>query len=447
MTRLLLYFGLLCWTNATAALDQQLRLPPPQWVLDSNIEPLRSREAGLRPEEQAIASELRPLVQQGEYRRAITRLAQMDDSQFSAALLFVKAQLHLAANDPEGARVAYLATLEKMPDFQRAHRGLGMVYLRQDKPEAARHHIARAIALGANDAQLYGQLAYLNLETRSPASAIAGYRQALFLEPDNKQWQQGLLYALVKARHFEAARALVEEGLGRDGNDADLWLQYSNLALNTGDPVAALAALEVASRLGSLPPESALVAAQLHLREGSLTRGVALLEGSMGKLDAAHATPLVQTLDWLVQRQEWPAARRLADSLETRGKTLGARERSRVYAARSRIELANEQTDRARNSLERAIDIDPANGRALLALAELERDPRPHRAATLFERAAALEGFEEQASLGRARLAVAQADYSRALDHLLRVRELNPHHPGLGRNIASLERLVALGRH
>ncbi|MFV0276928.1 MAG: tetratricopeptide repeat protein [Parahaliea sp.] len=440
----LLSVWLLLQAAVPGAANLSIKLPQPEWILNTGTEPLREREAGLKPEEQKLAVELRPLVREGNYRAALERLNQADTATFSAALTFVQAQLYLSLGELPRARDAYLATLEKMPDFDRAHRALAAVYLQQGKQAQARKHLTRALVLGANDAQLYGQLAYLNLQERSPWSAISGYQQALFLDPDNPQWRRGLLLALVASRHFEAARALIEEALASDPDDAGLWLQYSNLALNTDDPTGALASLEMAARLGRLEPDNIMVLAQLHLQEGSLDRGVSLLRDNLERLDDHHAGNLVQTLQWLVQRDEAGAARQLIAGLGAPGIRLNQRERSQLLTAQGKLQQLAQQPERATGSLEQAIKLDPANGDALLALAEQLGKGNPYRASTLFERAAALPAYEERARLGRARLAVSQGDYPLALDNLLRAQQLNPHRANLAANIASLERMVAL---
>ncbi|WP_116367810.1 tetratricopeptide repeat protein [Parahaliea mediterranea] len=430
--------------SAPGAAALSLVLPEPNWRIDAAFEPLREREAGLLPQEHKLAAQLRPLVAKGDYQGALARLSSADSASFSAALRYVQAQLYLAAGDAERARATYLQTLQQMPDFQRAHRGLAAVYLQLDDPGNARKHLTRAIALGAYDAQVFGQLAYINLREGSAWSAVSGYQQALFLEPGNTQWQQGLIIALVRTRHYDAARALLEDALAQQPDDATLWLQHSNLALHTQDNTTALASLEMAARLGGLDAANALVAAQLHLQQGSLQRGLALLKGKLTAFDGEQSQTLVQTVQWLAQRGEGSATSELASVLLNSGLSLSASQRSAVLAARGQVRLAGGQRERGQHDLAQASELDPANGEALLALAESHRDTNPYRASTLFERAASLPDYEERACLGRAQLAVDQHDYERALELLVRARQLNPHLGGLAANIASLQRLVAL---
>lgn len=433
-----------CLAGTVWAGELRLHLPEPTWVLDTAMTTPGPRESHLSPEEQLLAAELRSLVERNKLDEALDLLASSGSSGFSAAMHYVRAQLYLSAENFAGAESSYLATLEQAPDFLRAHEGLGAVYLSQGKLDKARRHVTRAINLGASDAQVYGQLGYLNLQTQSAWSAISGYQHALFLEPDNPQWRQGLLAALVGAHQFEPARALVEEALAGDPDNASLWLQHSSLALNTNDPVAALASLEIASRMGVLDGRNTLVAAQLHLSEGNLARGLALLENNLSRFDREDADRLVQTLDWLVQRRHWSGATRVARALDSGRISLNAQHRSQVLTAWGRIHTHNGNHREAERSLEQAIGQDPANGQALLLLASAIATSEPFRAQGLFERASTLPGFEKRACLGQAQLAVDRGNYDHALELLLRARKLDPRDTLLARNISALQQVVDL---
>src|SRR5690606_28380075 len=102
----------------------------------------------------------------------------------------------------------------------------------------------------SNEALIHGQLAYLNLTLYGPFSAISEYQQAMALEPDNIQWQQGLLAALTQAKMYEAAEALLQDLLAKRPTAADLWLNQAALALHQNEFQQALASLEMAILLG-----------------------------------------------------------------------------------------------------------------------------------------------------------------------------------------------------
>lgn len=444
MIRIYSVLVLLLFSVSSAATELEISLPAPTWEFDAASPPLREREAALAPEEHEIAALLRPLIRNGQYRDAIQLLEAEDSSSFSPAMHFLQAQLYLSVDDLEKAEAAYQATLARMPDFTRAHRGLGIVYMSRGEPDDARQHITRAIALGANDAQIYGQLSYINLESGNPWSAISGYRQAMFLEPENRQWQQGLLYALIAARDFVAARALLEQLLTEHRDDSSLWLQHSNLALNTGDDAAAIASLEVALRLGETTPANILAAARLHLQSGSMERGIQLLENSLQGNNEPAPEALLQSLGWLIRQQEWQFSERLDTLLQKHRSIFNHSEESQFLAWSSELQLHQGNQEKAIALLDEAIALNPANGDALLQLAGLLEAANPARADSLYVRAGSLPEYRQRARLSQAQLAVDLGEYSKALSLLQEIRNTDPGLRHLNEHIASLQRIIAL---
>ncbi|MDC0598229.1 tetratricopeptide repeat protein [Gammaproteobacteria bacterium] len=441
------YFVLLCLlglsTQAFAQLGSlEIHLSEPQWILDANSLPLTQREAGLAPQEENVASVIRPFISNGQYAEAAAYLESADKSTFSPAMFFVLAQLYLNLDDMNKAATAYQSTLAIMPDFLRAHRGLGVVYLREGNLAEAHQHVVRAIELGANDAQIYGQLSYINLQLHNPWSAISGYQQALFLEPDNSQWQQGLLYALVAGGNYEAAQALLEQLLENQPDNPDLWLQKSNIALNRDKTAMALAALEAAIRLGEDNPENVFLAGQLHLQTGSLDRGVELLEQGLSTMPSSYPE-LIQAIDWLISRDEIVYAERLLAIIERQPDSLDTATQSNLLSQQAKLASAEGDTETATSRLQNAINLNPVNGEALVLLAQIYSEAQNYgNAEVLYTRAETIDAYREQALLGHTQLAVVQQNYSKALELLETASRENPDRSGLRNNVNTLRQIL-----
>src|SRR5690606_2013977 len=159
----------------------------------------------------------------------------------------------------------------------------GQLYLIQEDYKKARQYFANAVAFGSNDAIIHGQLAYLNLTMHGASSAISEYQQALALEPENPQWQQGLLAAFTQAKMYEAARALLREMLTRHPDKPGLWLNHAALALQTENFEEAVIGLEMAILLGDDDEKNLKTAAQLHLQLHCYDRALVLLKKVLGK--------------------------------------------------------------------------------------------------------------------------------------------------------------------
>ncbi|MEM7079035.1 MAG: tetratricopeptide repeat protein [Pseudomonadota bacterium] len=415
----------------------------PQYRFTPGRELQLDRDAKLAPEEFELSQTLRPLLAQGDYRAAYTAIEGYREPR-SAALELLAAQLLGINGDYPRAIVAYQAALEQMPQLTRAHAGLGTLYLMTDNLKAARDSLAQAVVYGAADVQTFAQLGYLNQQLALPWSAITAYQQALMLEPDNGQWQRGLLNALMASGNFASAGALIDELLERTPEDVVLWQQRANLAMKERDNIRALASLETALRLGDKNAANRLAAAQLHLEEGNYTRAGALLQTSVerGALDAQELYPLVI---WMVNRSAYAQARSLITAANTRAPQAGARERSLLAEMRGRLALAQTRKQDAAKALTDAVNADASNGRALLALARLRLDlGQLSRAAVLFERAEVLPDQAKQALLGRAQIEIERGNFGSALRLVRRTQERFPGSYELDAFVQSLSNLSAV---
>jgi tetratricopeptide (TPR) repeat protein len=189
---------------------------------------------------------LREMLDSGKRKEVLAELEKFYSIELSPAMLMLQAQIYFSLEMYDKAEATYLNVLKRTPQLIRAHSDLGQLYLIKEQPGKAREHFARAVALGSNEALIHGQLGYLNLMQFGAYSAISSYQQAAALEPENMQWQQGLLSALTQARMFEAAQALLNDIINRKPNVPGLWLNQAALALNSENPRSALTSLEMA---------------------------------------------------------------------------------------------------------------------------------------------------------------------------------------------------------
>ena len=440
-SRLRLWIALcLFWCGAHAELT--VVVPEPEIPLQPAAEPLLGREARIEPEEFELTQRLRPLLDERRWQQALTLLETDAATPASAALDLLKAQLESATGDYDRAVSSYRNAIAKLPQFTRAHAGLGTLYLILDQPEQAREHLARALALGATDVQTYAQLGYLNLKLANAWSAVSAYEQALVLEPDNRRWQHGLLTALVASGNFASAGALLDEMLESMPDRMELWQQRANLALKRGDTETAVSSLEAALRLGDEEPGNRLTAAQLHLEHGNFERAADLLSRNIAAsaIDVAEVAVLVS---WLRHQNQLTYAERLVDAVGDRLGSLSGIGQGAYHAMRGDLASAKGETDTAVRSWRRALELDATNGDALVSLAGAYAERGDYgRALLLYERAELLPPVKKHAMVGRARALVHQGDYRAALDVLRAASSAFPGSRDIESNVQSLQRVV-----
>ncbi len=445
--RKLIGISLLCACPAYASANVEVALKEPDWKFLLDNQPPGQTEARLEANESSFARQIQPLLAAQNYSAVLKAFEGRDIANDSAALRLMRGQVLLSLRRTADAEQALKAALTKMPDLAMAHRSLSMAYMLQKNYKAAREHLRRSIELGVADVQVYGQLAFINLQLGQPGSAVAGYQQALFLEPDNGQWQQGLLYALINSQAFDQAQALLEQMLDANPANADLWLQRGQIALRQQRPEQALASLEAAIQLGNVNVDNLALAAQLHIQNGSPKRAVELLASNMQRFVAKANGNRLDVVDqigaWLAFQQDWNALDTLLRAVERYQGQMPAYQRAHFEVYRAQHALARGNGKQAHTSLERALAADPTNGEALLTLANtLGQQKRSERALLYYVRAEALPEFKERALLGHAQLEIDRKNYGEALRVLRQVVQNNPARGDVIGNIQLLENLV-----
>ena len=433
------------FANSSPANPLQVTLADPVWQVMLNNHAIAQRTAAITPNEQSFARQLQPLLQQKNYQAIAGLFRQRPLADDSSALQVLRGQVLLSLQQYDDAANALKAALGKQPDLALAHQALSLVLMQQQQYQQARPHLVAAINLGVADAQVYGQLAYINLKTAQAASAVAGYQQALLLEPDNSQWQQGLLYALIQSQAWPQAQAMLEQLLQQQPDNKALWLQRSQLALSQGNSTQALSSIEVALRLGENAADNLLLAAQLHFNSGSAGRGISLLQQAVkAKPDNQNwHTPLIQAASYLAYQQQWPALRSLLKQGALPLQQLPVRQQAQLAMIRAQLASADNQPKQALAALQQAVALDPLFGEALLALAQWhETQGNTDLASLNYSRAATIKAVQIQALQAQAQLEINRQQYQSALRLLQQVLQIAPQRQDIADNIRSLQQLV-----
>ncbi len=419
-----------------------ISLGKPTFVLPQFTGPYQEREASIAPDEYETAERMRGMLDGGQRDLVLAELEKYYSIELSPAMLMLKAQVYFSLEMYDEAEETYLDVLKRMPQLIRAHSDLGQLYLiREDYPKA-RQHFAQAVAFGSNDSLIHGQLGYLNLMLYGPYSAISSYQQAAALEPENPQWQRGLLASLTQAEMYDAARALLKEMISRNPGKSDLWLNQAALALHREDYRTALTSLEVALALGDKDPRNLKTTTQLHLQLGSYDRALVLLDQSLrhGQLDMFSIN---EYFSWLTQLGMWDKARQMLESAAHNLNQLSPDDQSQYYLLHARIADQQGQAKLAEQGFRRSLELNPANGDCLLAFANFSaRQKNQVEAELLYIRAEAVSGFERRALMGRAQLYVDMQNYPAALNHMKSTYQKFPDMLELKNNIEILENIV-----
>lgn len=440
------FIALLCASclpyTAMATEHLKLTLAEPSWTF--LIENNAVNPRALLPNENNFVYDLQPFLKAKNYQVVSEKLKKFKNDDESGAMLLLRGQIALALNHYEEAKKVLEEATDKEPELAPAHNALALSYLREGSYKKARPHLQKAIELGNNKAQVIGQLAYVNMQLGHPAAAVAGFRQAAFLEANNKDWQQGLLFSLIRSKSLLQASALVEQLLEEEPLNKSLWMMRSQIALQNGNNLQAVSSLESAIKLGEKSPDNLMTAVQLHLTSGSAKRAVEILTNPalLNKaIRPEHQHELVQITKWLAAEQQWDNLEQLLK--RSKSQTISSELSATLAVTEARLAIQKNQLSKAEKVLKSALNLAPTQGEALMEIAKLLREQqRFSQAKQYYIRAEALPAYREAAMLGRAKIAIEQAEYLDALHLLGQVTKDNPKRTDLVATIATLKNLV-----
>lgn len=452
LTNPLLLMACLSSVTFSCYSELNIKLAAPQWEFLLNNQPLMQKEVKIAPHERSFSKKIQPLLAAQNYQAVIKAFSQRSLSNGSltndsAALCQLRGQVQLLLKQYDKAEQSLQQALNLVPNLALAHRSMSMVYMVKKLYKKAQYHLKRTIELGVGDAQVFGQLAYVNLQLGQAASAIAGYQYALFLEPESEQWRQGLLYALLNSHAFDQAQALLEEMLADNMNNNLLWLQRGQLALKQNRLIQAISSLEMALQLGEKGIENLTTTVQLHIQAGSPRRAVKILKENMSlfldnKMENSIAA-VDQISAWLVYQQDWQQLKILLSAVDDNRAELAGNMQAKFDVYHAQLAIAENKFGLAKKRLKQALNNDPSHGEALLSLATLLwQQTRNESALIYYVRAQALSGYQERALLGQAQVAIDKKKYQQALHLLRQVIQFNPRRSDVIANIQSLENLV-----
>ena len=280
----------------------------------------------------------------------------------------------------EEAIASFEAALELQPTMMEALNNLGNAYQYQKRYD--RSVEAFRLALAQRDwSQLHHNMGAAFLAAGLADSAAAHFQRAHDAEPEDHETLTGLALALIQAERLQNAQSLLNRALRQRPGDADLLLLLALAQVGLGQDGEAL----VTYRSAGLPP------AEAHLRIGESARqrhdwprarqnfelGLAAEPEDARLLDNL-GTVLVAEGDWLAAIELFRRAATQDGELASAFRNIGL------------VNLHHRRLPEALAALERARDLDPADGKMWELLARtLELSGRRTEAMVAYRRAIA----------------------------------------------------------
>jgi tetratricopeptide (TPR) repeat protein len=422
----------------------QLRYPSEEyWSNPENINAflgtygvLGNVEPKISTEEQVVLKELIEILKTGNKELAIQTLLPSVTPEASAALDFTLANLYFETGKLDDAIRYYRSSLQKEPDFLRAHKNLGIILVQKGQFDEAIGPLTKTINLGNPDGITYGLIGLTFLNASDPLSAEAAYRNAIVFAPETKDWKLGLARALLEQQKFDEAIAILDFLIKLKPEDPALWLVQANAFLGLGQAQKAAANYEIVTRLGKATGDSLNLLGDIYMNENMKELALDAYLGAMEKDPDQDISRPLRAAEVLTNRGALNEAQLIIDQIRGNYSDISNDVDLTLLKLQARNDIGMGRHQDAIGVLEQIVEREPLDGEALILLArfysraegltEDEMEDMIAKAALIYERAAKIRDYEARALLAHAQMLVGTGDYAGAVPLLERVMSIEP---------------------
>lgn len=434
MKKRLITLSLLCLA-ASAAFAQSNRVQQiagQLWSNDAFVKEFIGSYGFLAGYEPPISDEekeaLRNLVDliKVQPKAAIRQLEPQITRDSSAAFDFILANLYFQDGNLVKAERYYDNAVTKHPDFRRAYKNLGLVQVQKGDFSKAIKTITKAMELGEVDGRAYGLLGYGYLTEERYYPAEAAYRQAIILQPDNRDWRVGLAQCLLQTERYADAVALFDTLIKENPDNTDFWLLQSNAYLGKGDSLAAAKNIEIVRRIDGADLSTLTLLGDIYMNNDNADLALEAYLAAADVATAKDAKSLVRAADLLTRTGNYEQASVIIEkSRQTLEDNLSNEQELQLLNFEAKIARSEGDDEAAVKLLTEIVKRDGLNGDAIIELANYYADTGDMAKATnRYEQAEKIAAFEREALVAHAQALVRDGNYKKALPLLRRALQL-----------------------
>jgi tetratricopeptide (TPR) repeat protein len=408
------------------------------FAIDSEVEPQVGRA------EQVLFEDITEMIDDNRTEEVIEELkSEFDEIDSNPAIDFTLANFLVQEGKMNESIKYYVSAIRKFPDFLRARKNLGLIYVQDGNFSEALPHLVKCVELGGAEGDLYGLIGYCYLNGELYASALDAYRMALIFEPNSKDWRLGKAQCLISLEKYDDAIAMLTELIQMDRSKKEFWLFQANAYLASEKSTEAAANLYLVDLMNQADTNSKLLLGDIYvtleLPHLAVPQYLEVLE-SEEKLLVSKAVRIVEVL---ARSTNWKEASEVSPKIKEKySDQFSPEEANKFDSLRAEILFALDRKEEAVKALEELVQRDPLNGRVLLLLAghystnfreNLDKDQNKAdefaaKAIFLYERAANLDdtAVKSSALMRHGQILVRQKKYSNAVKFLERSNALKP---------------------
>jgi tetratricopeptide (TPR) repeat protein len=386
----------------------------PKRIINESSSFLKEREPEMTEEEYALYEKVVSLVASNpEFAVKLLEAMKSDKEQPSPAFEFILGNAYYAAAQYEKSEGNYRSAVTRYPTFLRAWVNLGILYYSTTRYAEAVPCFSKAVELGDRDSTTFGLLGFCLQRDGDLVSAEMAYMQALGGDPANVDWKEGLLEICIGGRQFTRAESLVKNLIKERPTDTRYWLTYANILLSEDRKVDATVILETADNMGITSTDELTLLGDLYADQGLIPEAGAVYAKILTTSPEIGQEKLLRYADILI------VSKRLPEAEGVLGKFGPDDARVSVLQMRADLLAAEKKWTEERAVIDKILQAEPLNGRALISLGRAydEEDDVP-RATLAFEAAYAVKDSTYVASLELANIELKNKHYAKSVEYL-----------------------------
>lgn len=386
---------------------------------------LADYEPQINASERGLFNQLVDLLQD-KPEQAIKLLEAKINRDHSAAFDFILANLYFQQSELKQARGHYQRAIAKHPAFRRAYQNLGLLEVQSEQFQAATRALSQAMELGAVDGRAYGLLGYCHLALDQYYPAEIAYRQAMLMQPQQRDWQLGLVNCLLQTKRYAESVALLDLLLKTEPDNADYWLLQGNAYLGLEQPTEAAKNIELVRRMGQAKVNSLKLLGDIYINQNAPELALSAYLDAVKLAQSEDLEALVGAASALTQTGNYPQAGRLIQQTRQQFTApIEAGSELKLLTLEAKIARAQGEHATALSLLKRIIERDALNGEALIELANYYAEQGElAKAINRYQQAEKIEAYQRPALIAHAQARVREHDYQAALPLLRRALQI-----------------------
>lgn len=387
----------------------------------SELEPVVSRD------EATLLQELYQLLSNNQLPEAIAKIESILTEESSAAMDYTLGNLKFQAGQSAAAINAYKAAILKFPSFLRAYANLGRIYVQEGRYEEALPMLTKALELGSVESDLFGLIGFINLNLGNYDSAISAYEMARMLNPSSKDWQVGLVQALLMSEQFGKAVPSLRELLELYPDETRFYLNLANAYLGLQDYTNTSGILEIVRRMGTASSGSLSLLADIYMNQQLYQLALPVYLEAFDRGENFPIDRQIRVAQLFLQRGALQETSSVLRKIEIQKSSLDETELLKLLNVEAELKQLKGDFKESNRILVKILEMDPLNGKALLQVANQNWATGDiETAAYYFKRAESIPEVRYNALLDHARMLVSANQFREALPMLREVLALNP---------------------